>query len=89
MIHDNAGKVFLVLCPHRNIRVLVRGEFSFNICVRNTVAIYYCDLCRTGHNNPRFATISGGVRPARRGTGVDVPRIISISCTGPWAAGGF
>lgn len=25
------------------------------------MVIYYADLCRTGHNNPRFAIISGRV----------------------------
>lgn len=73
--------------------LFVWGEFPVNICARNTVAIYYADLCRTGHNNPRFAIISV-VRPCRAGKqcwrasgsvakrAADVPRIISISCTG-------
>lgn len=78
--------------------LFVWDEFAFNICVRNTVAIYYADLRQTGHNSPRFAIISvvrpcrcgraaaraSGPAGVRRGGGraADVPRIISISCKG-------
>lgn len=36
------------------------------------MAIYYADLCRTGHNNPRFAIISV-VRPCRAGAAARGP----------------